>query len=205
MSETIFDSLPRFDQPNSLPLSDEGQSGSTEEAFELAADQLPEIEPSLSSSHDQLNEDDSDCCEHSTDTTIAIETTLTELSDAIDRVECQAREQVVAATLSISAQLFPELSRLFMAEEIGRHLPTLVPISCPAVSIRADISLLEDLQEVVNRTGRLAAHCTLLPTDIGARGQVDISWQTGGVSFDFSGVLNACLAQLHDTQLNIGA
>jgi hypothetical protein len=32
------------------------------------------------------------------------------------------------------------------------------------------------------------------------QGRVDVSWQTGGLSFDFEGLLQACLSHLNSTQ-----
>lgn len=204
MSEAVFASLPRFDVLGARPPEEAMRSSARECAFEPVETALPEGKPETFPEPGHPEQADLVSSEAPTAEATAIEATLTALSDAVESLEHQAREQVTMATQAIAAKLFPELSRLFMAEEIGRHLSTMVPVSGPAVIIHADVSLIEEMQEVINKTGRLAAHCTLQPNDSGAQGRVDISWQTGGVSFDFSGVLDACLAQLHDTHSNTG-
>jgi flagellar biosynthesis/type III secretory pathway protein FliH len=125
-----------------------------------------------------------------------IEIMLTALSDTIERLERESREQAVSVTQSIAARLFPELSRLFLAEEIGRHLPGMVPSTAPAVEIRAQPALLERLRDVVEKTASLSERCSVVPAETTDDEQVRVSWETGGLTFDFDGLLNACLAQL---------
>ena len=43
----------------------------------------------------------------------------------------------------------------------------------------------------------LAGRCTVIAAE--GRTGVDVSWRTGGVTFDFDGLLAACLAQLGAT------
>ncbi len=135
----------------------------------------------------------------------AIETTLTALSETLDRIERESREQVVTAVQSIAAKLFPELSRLFMAEEINHHLPQLIPISAATVIIHTPPSLMDHLRQVIDRSSTLSPRCTLVSAESSVEGRVEITWQTGGLTFDFKGLLDACLAQLSSTQTNYGS
>ena len=130
----------------------------------------------------------------------ALEASLVALSAKLETFERNAKTQSVENTRSIVAKLFPVLSQAFLAEEIGRHLPALVPASAAVVEIYAEESLLSELQAMVERHSSLVHRCTVLPASTPGRGKIDISWQTGGLTFDFDGLLQACLAQLNSTQ-----
>ena len=127
-----------------------------------------------------------------------LEASLTVLNARLDKIERGAQAQTLEAVQSIAAKLFPLLSKAFLAEEIGRHLPQLVPPLAAAVEIRADVSLTDDLQAMLERNSELANRCTVLSG--AGQGRVDVSWQTGGLSFDFEGLLQACLSHLNSTQ-----
>jgi hypothetical protein len=132
-----------------------------------------------------------------------IEIMLTALSDTIERLEQESRERAVSITQSIASRLFPELSRLFLAEEIGRHLPGMIPSTAPAVEIRAQPALLEKLRDLVDKTASLSERCSVVPAETSDDGQVHVSWETGGLTFDFDGLLNACLARLEPSSTTI--
>jgi hypothetical protein len=132
-----------------------------------------------------------------------IEIMLTALSDTIERLERESHERAVSVTQSIASRLFPELSRLFLAEEIGRHLPGMIPTTAPAVEIRAQPALLEKLRDLVEKTASLSERCSVVPAETPDDDQVRVSWETGGLTFDFDGLLNACLAQLEPSSATI--
>ena len=132
-----------------------------------------------------------------------IEIMLTALSGTIERLERESRERVVSVTQSIASRLFPELSRLFLAEEIGRHLPGMVPAMAPAVEIRAQPALLEKLRDVVENSASLSERCSVVPAETSEDDQVRVSWETGGLTFDFDGLLKTCLAQLEPSPATI--
>ncbi len=129
-----------------------------------------------------------------------IEASLAALSSKLDKIERDAQAQALQTVQLIAAKLFPELSRHFLAEEIGRHLPGLVPDSAAVVEIRAEAELASKLSQLVARLPALAHRCTVTPTEAEGQGRVDVSWQSGGVSFDFDGLLQACLSHLNSTQ-----
>lgn len=128
-----------------------------------------------------------------------IEASLITLNSRLDKIERDAQAQTLQSIQSVAAKLFPELSRAFLAEEIGRHLATLVPASAAVVEIRAEVSLADKLRELVERTPALAHRCTVTPAATEGQGTVEVSWQAGGLSFDFDGLLQACLSHLTST------
>lgn len=129
-----------------------------------------------------------------------LEASLKSLAGRLDRIEQDARAQALQAVQAMAAKLFPELGRRFLAEEIGRSLPKLVPASAAVIEIRAGEELARWIEELVSRTPGLENRCTVLPSADGAPGQAEISWQSGGLSFDFDALLATLEAQLHPTQ-----
>ena len=121
---------------------------------------------------------------------------ITELSSALSRIESEAREQSMQVTQALAARLFPELSRQFLADEIALHLPKLVPASMPSLEIRAQQDMLDRLEPLIARETSLAGRCKLTPAASKDEPRVLVSWKTGGVTFDFEGLLAACLAHL---------
>ncbi|MDP3459131.1 MAG: hypothetical protein Q8S09_07635 [Hyphomonas sp.] len=129
-----------------------------------------------------------------------IEASLATLNSKLDRIERDAQVQTLQTIQSVVARLFPELSKQFLAEEISRHLASLVPVSAAVVDIRAEAGLAEQLRELVERSPALAHRCTITPMPAEGEGRVDVSWQTGGLTFDFDGLLQSCLSHLTSTQ-----
>lgn len=192
MSKTLFLSLPRFDENGGLlpptdwlrSFDDVGSSRAAAAGEAYSEPARPET-PVVQASPAQLD-------------LRKLEASLTGLNARLDEIERGAQAQTVEAVQSIAARLFPLLSKDFLAEEIGRHLPKLVPPLAAAVEIRADVSLTDDLQAMLERNPALASRCTVLSG--AGQGCVDISWKTGGLSFDFDGLLQACLSHLSSTK-----
>ena len=126
-----------------------------------------------------------------------IEAALAALGPRLDKLEREAQAHAVEAVQSLAARLFPELSRRFLADEISRHLPSLIPASAAVVEIRAAAPIAETLRGFVERSPALAHRCTVTTLDTDGQGRVEFSWQSGGVSFDFDGLLAACLSHLN--------
>ncbi len=125
-----------------------------------------------------------------------VESLIAQLSSTLVRIEDEARDQSVQVTQALAARLFPELSRQFLADEIARHLPDLVPASVPALEICAQQEMLDKLDPIIARESSLAGRCKLVPAEAAGDPRVLVSWKTGGVTFDFEGLLAACLAHL---------
>jgi hypothetical protein len=205
MSEAFLSSLPRFDGAGARPTSSQlrlllGQMPVEDAAADqsrdpLAAQTQSGSEPTLAADANGTPGGAPEFAE--------IEIMLSAMSDAIERIERESREHSVRVTQSIAAKLFPELSRLFLSEEIGRHLPVMVPSSAPAVEIRAQPALVEKLREAVENSSSLSDRCAVVPASDDEGAQVRVSWETGGLTFDFDGLLKACLAQLDSTQAKI--
>lgn len=128
--------------------------------------------------------------------TVALQATVANLARLMERLERESRQQTVETVQAISAQLFPELSRRVLAEEIGRHLPGLIPASVPKVDIRAEPVLAGQLAEMIARHPSLEGRCEVIAQEGQGEGRAEVSWRTGGVTFDFDGLLSACLADL---------
>lgn len=126
-----------------------------------------------------------------------IEAALAALGPRLDKIERDAQAHALEAIHSLAARLFPELSKRFLADEIGHHLPSVIPASAAVVEIRASAPIADKLRELVERSPSLAQRCTVTPLDADGQGRVDVSWQTGGVSFDFDGLLAASLSHMN--------
>lgn len=129
-----------------------------------------------------------------------VEASLVTLNSQLARIERDAQAQTLQTVQSMAAKLFPELSRHFLAEEIGRHLPALVPDAAAVIEIRAEAELAAKLSDLVERLPSLAHRCSVTSVETEGQGRVDVSWQTGGLAFDFDGLLQACLSHLTSTQ-----
>lgn len=126
-----------------------------------------------------------------------IEAALAALGPRLDKIERDAQAHALEAVQSLAARLFPELSKRFLADEIGHHLPSVIPASAAVVEIRASEPIADKLRELVERSPSLAQRCTITPLVADGQGRVDVSWQTGGVSFDFDGLLAASLSHMN--------
>ncbi|MFN3607883.1 MAG: hypothetical protein ACK4Y9_02350 [Hyphomonas sp.] len=131
--------------------------------------------------------------------TAALQATITSLAKVIERIDSESRQQTVEMVQALAGQLFPELARRFLAEEIGRHLPALVPAAAPVVDIRAEPGLAAQLQDMISRAPSLEGRCNVIATEGQGNGSAEVSWRTGGISFDFETLLAACLNDLGST------
>lgn len=196
MSDAVFSHLPRFDTPSERRPADwlkplDGAVRTVQKPLppeeaapppETAA--APISPPSAGGETGQMQK------------------TIAALSSLMGRLETESRQQAVTTIQTMAGRLFPELSRQFMAEEIGRHLPGLIPAAVPGIDIHAPPDLAAKLEEMVAAQPALAGRCTVIAAE--GRTGVDVSWRTGGVTFDFDGLLAACLAQLgatHNTKV----
>ena len=196
MSEAVFSQLPRFDiatgpRPadwlramTSGDLQSPARPAPPEDA-EAIVQPAPKAEPAVVRPIPQE--------------TAALQATITSLSKLMTRIDAESRQQTVETVQAIAAQLFPELSRRFLAEEIGRHLPGLIPMAVPVVNIHAEPALAAQLQEMINNNSALEGRCNVIAREGQGDGRAEVSWRTGGVSFDFDSLLTACLNDLGST------
>lgn len=192
MSDTVFAQLPRFDT---------GQAGRVVTgAFNPAEPEAPALEV-------EAGEDPQDQLEAMHDQAAlrlaAIEETLTGLAAAKSEMEEALHRQAARSLQSVAETLFPKLSPLFLAEEIARHLPDLLPLSSACVEIRAEEGLAAELREVVARSERLASLCTVIDDEAPGANRVSISWTDGGVDVDFDTLLEVCLERLRPASSNV--
>lgn len=198
MSDAVFSQLPRFDAVSAARPADwlramnagEMQAPSRTAAQEEAppAPTLPTQKPEPSIVHPIPQE------------TAALQATVSSLAKLMERIEAESRQQTAETVRQIAGQLLPELSRRFLAEEISRHLPALIPATVPVVDIRAEPVLAAQLQEIVSRHPSLEGRCNVIAEAGQGASRAEVSWRTGGVTFDFEGLLTACLNDLGSTQ-----
>jgi hypothetical protein len=182
MSESPFANLPRFDQTpahvagamsigTAAPPEESPQNVVPEEPVEI----VPELDPN-------------------------VEILLKRLSDEVERTNERVLAQTTSWVTAIAERLFPELSKTFLAEEIGLQLPSLLPESANRVEITAPEPLANEIQDIVQRSNKLASLCAVSPTPASAPQDVEVSWVTGGVSLEFDGLLEACMSRLQSLQ-----
>ncbi len=195
MSEALFSTLQRFDEVDDPKFQDR---------LKLLVGKAPLDEPHQSEGEAERAPEEhnppADEKQNSMTDVMALEITLEVLSGTISQLKQEGRNQSVEVIQSLASKLFPELSNLFLAEEIGRHLPALIPQSVPEIELRAEPAQLEKIQQILETKHALRAHLILTPLEHPSDSRVQISWKTGGINFDFDGLLDACLARLNSTQ-----
>lgn len=178
MSESLFANLPRFDggdlstdhiEPQILPASE------PEEVHAESADHV--VEPVA-----QIDPN--------------VEVLLNRLAQEIDQANRKAVSQTAQWVSAIVERLFPELSKAFLAEEIARQIPKLLPATPNHVTLSAPSPLAEQLSEIVENSSRLAGCCTVEMSENSSPHSVDVTWETGGLSLEFDELLAACLERL---------
>ena len=126
------------------------------------------------------------------------------LNKAIETVRTDADRQAKTAIVAISEQLFPKLSRRFLASEIEAHLETMLPETAAHVEISANPALSEQLEDLLDQSTGLAGRCSVTPDEAARGARVDVSWKSGGLTFDFDGLLEACIGHLRTTHTAMG-
>ncbi len=125
-----------------------------------------------------------------------LEALVASLSKQLEVLKRETAARAARDAREIVAALLPELSKAFLAEEVGRHLPAIVPASAPAVKIAAQPELAAQLMEIVARHPELDSRCVFIPAGSPKDTRVNVSWETGGATFDFDSLLASCLTQL---------
>lgn len=121
---------------------------------------------------------------------------LDSLAGKVEKIEADARRQTAASIAAIAERLFPKLARRFLAEEISLHLEKMIPPGEVCIDIKAEPHLAEQLYETIQRSKQLADICNVIPQEDANGSRVDVSWKSGGLDFDFDGLLEACIGHL---------
>ncbi|HPE46816.1 MAG TPA: hypothetical protein PLR76_00390 [Hyphomonas sp.] len=207
MSDAFFASLPRFDTETVVPPNGRqmrillGQEVEDEPVPDLPLSDMMDDTPALEDVQVDAAAPVEEAVPDQGEIDLSeVEALIASLSDTIARTENDAHAQAVRLVRSIADRLFPELSDLFLAEEIGRHLPGLIPAAAQGVEVHASPALCERLQEVIGRNEALASRCTFVPAESLGQSDACVSWKTGGLTFDFDGLLKACFARLDTMQ-----
>lgn len=192
MSSALLSNLPRFDQGNQTHPAEQLKRmlGQMQEA---AARTKPAPETTSESGEEDVQTPEPVDLGPSL---AEIESLAGQLSAVLSRIESEARDQAMQVTQALAARLFPELSQRFLAAEIAQHLPQLIPASVPSIEIRAQQEVLNRLEPFIAHDPSLSERCKMTPAATADEPRVQVSWQTGGVTFDFEGLLAACLSHL---------
>jgi hypothetical protein len=121
---------------------------------------------------------------------------LDSLAGKVEKIEADARRQTAASIAAIAERLLPKLARRFLAEEIALHLEKMIPPGEVCIDIKAEPHLAEQLYETIQRSAQLADICNVIPQEDACGSRVDVSWKSGGLDFDFDGLLEACIGHL---------
>jgi hypothetical protein len=185
MSEPAFSNLPRFDDAQDeapalrLRRMMETASPSRPEPVAPEPVELPIVPPAVVHAMDEE--------------VLAMRAMVSDLARVVGRIEAEARQTSLEIVRAMTAQLFPELSRHFLAEEIVYHLPGLLPAAAPEIVIRATPELADQILQLIRLHPALEGRCVVVPVEGQSGGRAEVSWKTGGVTFDFDALLSACL------------
>lgn len=196
MSDAVFSQLPRFDAVTAARPADWLRAMNS---GDLQAPSRPVAQEEVTPAPTPPSKSEPAIVRPIPQETAALQATVSNLAKLMERIEAESRQQTAETVQQIARQLFPELSRRFLAEEIGRHLPGLIPASVPVVDIRAEPELAAQLKEIISRHPTLEGRCNVIAEEGQGTRSAEVSWRTGGVTFDFEGLLNACLNDLGST------
>lgn len=196
MSDAVFSHLPKFHPVTDLQPADwlkilttPGETRARAEVAAVSANTAPAApqsapEPAVTAPSPEANQ-------------AALERAVSALAGLLSRVEAEAREQAAITLRTMAGELLPALSRQFLAEEIMRHVPALVPSSAAQFEIRAAPGTAMKLSELIAQYPSLSGRCEIVPQAGEGDGAAEVSWRTGGARFDFDSLMSACLARLN--------
>jgi len=207
VTKTIFADLPRFDTP---PMP-----GQLAAFLQAAAGGAPTVYPNGDPIEAEPGDDPAssksqaaaDAAEPDAVPAVAeddLKAVIAEFKSAIEAVEASVEAQVTRATHALAMRLFPKLSDAFLADEVARQLPDLVPLPVCRIHVQAEDRLTYKLNELLAETD-LAQRCEIVVDPAPSDSRIRVSWESGGVVFDFDGLLQACLARLQADQDSTGA
>ena len=179
MSESIFAQLPRFDEGGAHAAVTLHGGEPVSEPDE------PETPPGPSEAELELSR-----------TTQALKETIASLDALKAQVIEESAQHTARQVSALASALFPKLAEAFLAEEITRHLPGLLPGAAATVQVRAEPGLAGQIDEIVASAGPQHVRIEVIEDEAAGPNRASVSWQDGGVDFDFASLLDACLAKL---------
>lgn len=186
MNRSVFHNLPRFDGADDVfeDLLDTDQTAGQHQTLPEAEEATP-LEPAPEPQphwRDEVHD--------------AMREALVSFDTATRDVPAKMQQQAHEAVLTFLGDLFPKLSELFLAEEIARHLPDLLPTSKADIQIKAAPDIATELEEITLLNDFPTTDYSIVSEPKFRLGQVEISWASGGFSYDFSDRLERSLEQL---------
>lgn len=139
MNSSVFRSLPRFDDGESGfdLLQDNTLSGDAAEVVSEAVEETmleaAEVDPETHW-RDEVH--------------AAMRDALLSFDQSVRTIPQEMEKQAHASVLALVQDMFPRLADLFLAEEIARHLPDLVPSSKTDIQIKASPDIARELEEI---------------------------------------------------------
>ena len=208
MNKPVFADLQRFDTPP--------EPGRLAEFLKATASGAPSVYPNGEPVEDAVETDPTDDAsiedEVGAEDTVALDTEryedelktlIGQLATEIETVQSDIDQQVTRATHALAVRLFPKLSEAFLAEEVTNQLPGLIPTPVARIELRADDTIAYRLNELLAETD-LSERCEIIVEPAPSESRIHVSWGSGGVVFDFDGLLQACLARLQADQEDTG-
>lgn len=129
-----------------------------------------------------------------------LEKSLASFSDTVAQIEIDARAQINNEVQNIVAQLFPAIGKAFLADELSKHIPGLVPPMVSSVEVIASPDMAEQLKGKLVMPDGQDAEIKLTASDTAAHMQVKLSWKSGGFDYNFDDLMAACVAHTHADQ-----
>lgn len=129
-----------------------------------------------------------------------LEKALVSVADTVAQIEIDAQTHIKNEIQNMAAQLFPAIGKAFLADELSKHIPGLVPSLVSSVEVIASPDMAEQLKgKLIMPDGQDAA-IKLTASDTAAPMQVKLSWKSGGFDYNFDDLMAACVTHIHADQ-----
>lgn len=135
---------------------------------------------------------------------VALEHALMIFESGLQDIRHQIKEEAGKVALTLVSEMLPKVSEAFLADELARHLPDLLPTSAPDITIQTSPAIAETLRDILNHRELAEPAYKIEPKTGFDFGRLEVSWKTGGLSADFSRRLETCLEDLKAQTLKSG-
>ncbi len=173
MSEGLFAGLPRFDEAASPRDLDTATAPSPE----------PVSQPVEPAPQDRA--------------LASLEGALTHIAQQLDQRIAAAEAAMGARLAALIEALFPKLAAEFLADEIVRTLPEIIPRTSAVIAVRAPPALAERVAALIAPKPELSARVEVRPDPVLVdRAVASVEWGPGGAVFDADSLIAAWRAHL---------
>jgi len=131
---------------------------------------------------------------------VQLEQALVSVAETVAQIEIDAQTQIKNEIQIMAAQLFPVIGKAFLADELSKHIPKLVPSMVSSVEVIASPDMAEQLKgKLIMPDGQDAA-IKVPASDPAAPMQVKLSWRSGGFDYNFDDLMAACTTHTYSDQ-----